>query len=487
MSDKNAKRDSRPIKCLFFSYSLRLREARVRERDPVCALERFSNIKIDWWVPGSEAFDPALAEQSAMTPGAITSLPVMEANPEDVLQYHYVSQRLSAWDRFYTPHSMSGESFCEKQNKYKYYLSVFYAYLKREQPDFVLFGIDPHLGLDYVFYQAAQRTGIPVLIIHQSLQLRAIMILDTIERMGDMLSLPDYPYQNDVEFPLANEPMEWYYMSAPPRATKEANEDFRASHSGLAERVKAWIRKGYRRHRRLFGLKYLVDWNRAADKRARKAFEAAQARSVRVKLPLDQPFVYFALHLQPEATSAPQAGRYVDQLDAVCRIRELLPNEVAIIVKENPKQTHLMRDYWFFKRLEAIPNTYYAAGIVDTNLLIDKSLFTSTLLGSTAWESVCRLKPSLVFGHAWYTPVPGIFSIDDGPNYDEIVNCKFTLADVNRVRLALSRKLIPGTTDPGMALSLPEDERQENYRSIARGICWYLEHYHGLDGVEFTG
>lgn len=138
---------------------------------------------------------------------------------------------------------------------------------------------------------------------------------------------------------------------------------------------------------------------------------------------LGKKYIYFALHLDPEiSTVPPLAGIYCDQLAALEKLSSLIPNDMLIYVKENPKQTDIVRSQSFFDRLRKLKNVK----LVNRNTyeLIDNSQFVATISGTVGWEAVTGGKNVLLFGKSWYQNFPGVFRFEEKLNVEEIVNYK---------------------------------------------------------------
>lgn len=122
----------------------------------------------------------------------------------------------------------------------------------------------------------------------------------------------------------------------------------------------------------------------------------------------DKPYVIFALHYQPEATSLPTGGIFHDQLYVLELLSRYLPRDWNIFVKENPKQFNPLaegatsrllrfyRDIKKFSRVSLIPVDY------NPFILIDRAKGVVTIAGTIGWEAMVRKKPVICFGNAWY-------------------------------------------------------------------------------------
>ncbi|MDO8552934.1 MAG: hypothetical protein Q7S01_05460 [bacterium] len=131
-----------------------------------------------------------------------------------------------------------------------------------------------------------------------------------------------------------------------------------------------------------------------------------------------KPYVYFPLQYQPELTTSPLGGVYVDQLLAIKTVAAALPEGWELYVKEHPAQigvhggnTTPARYTGFYKSIAEIPHTRLVPVATNTFKLMDNAQTTSALTGTAAWESVLRGKPAVVFGYPWFMNAPGIIRV----------------------------------------------------------------------------
>lgn len=135
---------------------------------------------------------------------------------------------------------------------------------------------------------------------------------------------------------------------------------------------------------------------------------------------LSIPFVFVPLQYQPERTSSPDGGGYVDQFLMINLIRKILPKSIPIIIKEHVSQFHPKMDghlgRWEFqyRDMAALENVFLVSANLTTFSLLDKCLCVATLTGTVGLEAVARKKPVLVFGPGcWYRSLPGAFYVPD--------------------------------------------------------------------------
>ena len=129
---------------------------------------------------------------------------------------------------------------------------------------------------------------------------------------------------------------------------------------------------------------------------------------------LTQKFVYIPLHYQPEATTCPMAGGFVDQLIIVELLAQCLPDDVLLYVKEHPKQAargHSCRNMNYYKDLLDITNVRLIDISADSFALREHCDAIATSAGTAGFEAIFRGKPVFMFGHFFYQYAPGVYPI----------------------------------------------------------------------------
>lgn len=176
----------------------------------------------------------------------------------------------------------------------------------------------------------------------------------------------------------------------------------------------------------------------------RKEYEANRKKLTN-EVNLNEPFVYFALHLQPEKTTSSYGGKYSDQALALEHLSSILPKGWKIYVKENPKQSYFMRNPEFFRRLERISNLKFISPAYNTYELIKNAKICATISGTVGWESITGGKPVLIFGWGvWYKTLPGVYSFSPDLDLEKISSEKVNFTELQEKFDELTDKLAPG-------------------------------------------
>jgi hypothetical protein len=167
----------------------------------------------------------------------------------------------------------------------------------------------------------------------------------------------------------------------------------------------------------------------------------------------DTKFVYLALHYQPEETTCPSAGRYVDQIKLVRDALLLLPKNILIYIKEHPCQFDLSqegncgRELGYYDEISALDID--RVKIIDSSYnsfeCIDQSIGVITCTGTVGWEARMRSKPVLTAGRAWYAGMPNVYSIFSDNQVQEFVaslKSGSLNGDLNLWHKELSKKIL---------------------------------------------
>ena len=170
-----------------------------------------------------------------------------------------------------------------------------------------------------------------------------------------------------------------------------------------------------------------------------------QLKKLSNEVDLNQPYIYFGLHMQPEKSTSSWGGKYCDQALALEHLSSILPEGWKIIVKENPKQSYFMRNPEFFKRLERIPDLKIVSTDFDTYKLIRNSKICATITGTIGWEAITGGKPVVIFGWGvWYKTLPGVYNFSTDLNLEQISLEKVDFELLQSKFNSLTEKMAPG-------------------------------------------
>lgn len=155
--------------------------------------------------------------------------------------------------------------------------------------------------------------------------------------------------------------------------------------------------------------------------------------------PKEDKYVFFSLQYQPEKSTCPQGGYFVDQYLAIKLLSENVPSEWKIYVKEHPSQFVISyarygdhyRNKNFYDKIKKLKNVKFVSTSEDSYSLIDHCQFTASVGGTVCFESIIRLKPSFLFGNAWYNANNYIFKINNSNDIKEAID-KISGEEINK-------------------------------------------------------
>ncbi len=200
----------------------------------------------------------------------------------------------------------------------------------------------------------------------------------------------------------------------------------------------------------------------------------------------DKKFIYVTLHLQPERTTSPQGGYFVDQLLMIKTLSSALPKDWLLYVKEHPSQWKAhgksytgYRYPGFYEEIVKLKNARIIPITTNNYKLIKSCKAVATITGIPGWEATLRGKPALIFGYSWFMYAPGVFRVKSVADCREVlkkieVGYKADMQKMLNYTALLDRVSFEGFNDhSGRRMTKIPDE--ENASNMLKAILGELE------------
>lgn len=156
----------------------------------------------------------------------------------------------------------------------------------------------------------------------------------------------------------------------------------------------------------------------------------------------DISFVYFPLHMEPEATLSYFVNQNYRQDFLVDSVVKSLRQGQYLVVKEHPQQPGLLLEprYRYLKKY--YPNLIYLPSNVPSYGILKNCECIITLTSSAAWEGLLLKKPVLVIGKIFYDQCPGALRINNINELKDILrNNHFSSISDGELRLFVGRMI----------------------------------------------
>lgn len=310
-----------------------------------------------------------------------------------------------------------------RKSLYLQHLRYWNHLMETKNIDLFLSANIPHEIYDYVIYGLCKLKGIPILMFHQSIPDFVFLLEDWESFLPEIrASYKEISAsKGDTHIELSGRALKLWnsqtvdrddpvpvYMKKKPfynRMSKKARRVAVFFVKPFQKGFRKSIRKGHK-WRTLIFLVFELPIQRIKGWRYKKYYQKHA-----IKPDLNKKFIYFPLHLQPELTTSPIAGAYVDQLLMIETISYYLPENYWIYIKENPKQKNFGRNLGFYRRLKALNNVWLVPIKYNSFRLIENCIAVATASGTSGWEALFREKPVIMFGHFFYQYAPGVFQV----------------------------------------------------------------------------
>ncbi len=316
------------------------------------------------------------------------------------------------------------ESVLVSERKHLYYTQVGYWHgvLTSLRPDAIIFPCAPHTVYDYVIYGLSKLLSIRCIMFEltvvgaRSVVMRDFVVgsrglkQEIVKRKGkshvEVSDLPDdirdyYIWQSDAKA-----------SHTPPYITEQFNK-YAGFRKVPVKFRSAWDTLIVHKDPAVF-LKILTHIPRLFMRNMKTEY-----RSVETVPDFSKTFIYVPLSFQPERTSSPQGGVFVDQLLMLETLSASVPKDFLIYVKEHPAQwLHRGPDFFsyryrgYYEAIAKLKQVKLLPLNTDTYTLMNHSKAVATVTGTAGFEALFRGKPVLVFGYPWYQHAPGLFSVE---------------------------------------------------------------------------
>lgn len=373
----------------------------------------------------------------------------------------------------------------ERKHIYYNLLSYWLEALKRYKPDAIIFQLIPHTVYDYVIYDVAKKLNIKTLLFKVTILDDRVFLTDDYKIYP---SLPD-DHRNlsgNFRFEDLSKDIQGSYLRF-----KEDKGDSQSAHIYVRNMLRAhsdWnlIRK---KASIIFGsLRDLSVFKKTYSFLRRQFLSNPRAEYLSVQSSADwnRKFIYVSLNYQPECTTSPQGGVFVDQILMLETLSSVLPDGWVIYVKEHPMQW--VRRGWayfsyryrgYYQKIASLKNVKLVPIETSGSELIRNCIAVANVTGSSAFEAVLRLKPALMFGYEWFQNCPGIFRVSGSEDcrrvLEQIKNGFAPTEDQVIDFLALvDRQTLRGYIYPDRLAYLPVSSK-ENTENLSRALLKELK------------
>jgi len=330
----------------------------------------------------------------------------------------------------------TNHSYFNLREIYMIYLRYWNNFLLANKIDFVYFQFMPHIPNTYFIYAICKIHNIPIVIenfmplvgthrenhyLNVSLEK---MNFNFEERLNENKKLYTL---NDDDIPLCPE-LERYFENYSQEAKKVQNVIYFNEKNTLAESISKYWNRGkiYISKRKYKILLKKVLYLLTIKQKNKKIQRYAASKSTDTDF--NVPFFFFPLHMQPECTTLPCGGVFVDQLEVVRMVASSLPDGFFLYVKEHPAYW-TRKGHWesmgearsrkYYDTITSLKNVKLIKHSYSSLEIMDKCSAVVAITGTAGFEALFKNKPVLVFANHFYHSFPGVLRIK---NNEDCVN-----------------------------------------------------------------
>ena len=319
----------------------------------------------------------------------------------------------------------------EKNNLYHEYLEYWLGVINKFKPAAVVFAVCPHSGYDFILYSLAKLLSIKTIVFdYAGISDRHLLINDY--KVGSRALRKEIETNKNRSFSLENlaPDIKEFYLNQIDKNKDAITRSFQAykkQYSGLNLLfLKLKIIVKSLKDLSLFKKIYFYFIKKLRQNYKKEYLDSQSAPD------LSKKYIYLALHFQPECSTSPLGGVFVDQILMVKILSRALPDDWLIYIKEHPVQWLAQginytsfRYRGYYRKLAKIKKVRLVPAEVLAADLMDKSQAVATITGTAGREAALRRKPVLMFGDAYYRDCPGVFKVNN------VASCQNAITKIN--------------------------------------------------------
>ena len=324
------------------------------------------------------------------------------------------------------------ESLLIDERKHFYYelLRYWNGVIIKLKPDVIIFPVAPHTVYDFVIYSIAKLLNIKTVMFETTwVGDRLIILNDFVEGSIKLRDSVENLEETSSSFNnISSDIRSYYELQRNPKndSTPSYSHDWKQDYSG----INLFLRKLRVVTRAMRdGSIFSKSFSRIA--RKIKGDLKTEYLKLQVNPDFNSKYIYVPLNYQPERTTSPQGGVFVDQLLMIETLSCSVPDDWIIYVKEHPTQWLPRGTIYFsyrykgyYEAISKLKNVKIIPVGVDTYKAINNSQAVATVTGTAGWEAVLRSKPAIVFGYPWYKHCDGVFYVND------VQSCKSAIQEI---------------------------------------------------------
>ena len=328
-------------------------------------------------------------------------------------------------------------NYMERKSFFYKMLRYWYSVIKKFNIELILFEEEPHQASDYILYIIAKYLNIKTCMSVRTFPELGFLVSDDLEFLDkSLINFHDDKKINEIKLTVRLENIIKNIQGEFDKALKIRLFDQKELHKkqnknilNTLKRIPSYLNQLFEfksdqkisnnnfENSKLSYINYII--SKIFLIRKKKLRKKYYESIVKKNLNLEEKFILFGLQYQPEKSTCPNGGYYIDQILAIKLLSQLVPNDYKIYVKEHPSQFvssyarygDRMRDLNFYEKILDIDKVSLVSSQEDTFKLIDKCEFVASVGGSICIESVIRGKPALQFGKSWYDSCEYIFNV----------------------------------------------------------------------------